>query len=467
MVERRITTNLDNSSEEFQKPGDSLLDLTPLMDKGNFDLTLSLLNKKTADFESADWKGGVETEDGRYSFEDVKKIITDVNQGDVSPHLLSANQRLVFAEALIFAGAKIPNKERLIARLRERAVREEKIAHAPEIEKPQKAKVSKRWMRRLALAAPPVAALALAFASKPWEAFQSPNDDLVLDSNEPRITNAGTINEIPNDNDAEESGLSNLFNQVGSAVESVVKRVPNVEELESSIADYNLWEFDLNDPENPLTISWDSPEVVALNYGEPLVFTVSPVEKPVGNRLSVVCYNNSEMECSMAFDGFIIVQVHSSLNNGKELAMERERNFLEGGVEVINTENEDGAGVVRKVNFSTFLKPEEREARRLKLEEKRGTLKQGDHEANAQVAIVRIEEKYVWPRIYNDLSLVVEEALRTDPTLALKINLEKPFATFFTCGWRLPGDELSSENVHWYSSSMYLIFVGEAPTSGS
>jgi hypothetical protein len=464
MVERRITTNLYNNSEEFQKSGDSLLDLTPLMDKGNFDLTISLLNKKKANFESADWKGGVETEDGRYSFEDVKKIITDVNQGDVSPHLLSANQRLAFAEALIFAGAKIPNKERLIARLRERAVREEKITHAPEIEKPQKAKVSKRWTWKLALAAPPVAALALAFASKPWESARSSNEDLISQSNEPRITNAGTINEIPNDNDAEESGLSNLFNQVGSAVESVVQRVPNVEELESSVADYNLWDFDLNDPENPLTISWESDEVAGSNYQERLEFTLSPIENAVGNHLATQCFTNSEIECSIAFDNFIVAEGHSSISRGVELAMERVRGFLEGGIEVTEKVVNGVTEITRMANLSKLLNPEEREVQRLMLESKRATLKQGDHEANAQVAIVRIEEKFVWPRLYNDLSTTVEEALRTDPTLPQRINLERPFGIFFTCGWRLPGDELSSETVKWYSSSMYLIFVGEAAT---
>lgn len=451
-------SSMGTSSVEFQTPSNGLLNLSPLQDRTNYYQTIEFLNRSKSKFHEAGWKGGVETENGRYTHDDVISLATDIYQGNISPQLVSANEKLALAQASQFAGADIPDKH--LARLHERAQIEYKITQDLESAKSTKKRPSMKWVGRVVV---PTVTLAVAFAAS--EAFQSPKTDSDIGAgNEPRVSEVGPLLDGAQPDTERQSGISGFFSQVGEKVESVVKKVPNVEDLESSIEKFDLWGFDLNDPENPLTISWDSPEIVALNNGEPLEFTVSPIENLVGNHLSTQCYSNSAMECSAAFDGFILIQAHSSLNNGKELAMESERNFLEGGVEVTRSEDEDGVKEERQVDLLTFLKPEERETRRLLLE-RRVPLTQGEHEAKAQVAVVRIEERYVWPKLYNDQSIMVEEALKIDPTLPERINLERPLAVFFTCGWRLPGDKLSHENVNWYSSSMYLFFVGEAPVS--
>ena len=110
--------------------------------------------------------------------------------------------------------------------------------------------------------------------------------------------------------------------------------------------------------------------------------------------------------------------------------------------------------------YSKTLSKEEREQRIDLLEEERVTISLWGHQAKAQIAVVRIEE-VDRDSVYADWNRAVEIALRYDPSLGEKINLESGGLILAISGRRLPGDRLSGQNHYEYTSSLILIFIGE------
>ncbi|MBI4153545.1 hypothetical protein HY503_00895, partial [Candidatus Woesebacteria bacterium] len=316
----------------------------------------------------------------------------------------------------------------------------------PKAEKKELQKSKRKWGWKVAAPIIPVLALA-AYAGR--EHINSYSDSGVSDS-QPRTS------EILESNSPVR--LPSFISDIGKSVAEVVKPIPKVEELGiKREGPFTLWGVDFSDSEVGFKLAWDSPEVLEKNNGQPLELILYPVAKSSTARFPSECLYSADLDCALAFDNFILIGGHSSSPRNSQgervdLAMEPLRYFLEGK---------------KMGENSQHWNVEERDFRQSLLEnqaDRPNLIYDGQAITQPAIAFVRIQEAFR-DDIYRDWSKAVEAALRADPTLATKINLEAPVVVLATCGWRLPGDKLSPNNQNWFTSSVYLAFIGE-PAEG-
>lgn len=483
------TKNTINSAESITPRG-AILDLSPIQDRKNYHQTISFLNKAKDRFEEVDWRGGLETENGRYSFEEVIELISDIYTKDTSPQLVSANDLLAIGEAFKFAGVEI--KEDLLVYFRRKACQEVNNIQVAKREAEARKRVES-WRRKLTVVAyaGAISLIPIAFtlAAKSREINLSvqfnPN---IINNNDPRVAEVSSISldDLGKGPDEKEETKS-ILSSIGGAVESFIKPTPLVEELDGYSID-NLWGFNFANPEvkkgeeiDPskfLILEWDSEKVIEANEGNPVRVILYPVnDETRGGSFGWGCIHLPDKECSKQFDNFIVVSGHSGVvenTQGEkvELPMEQLRAFIEGyklqtDAQSFSSSPEEGEITLEAIvgQYSGTWSREERDRIMEILEEERPTLTQGDYQAKVKTAQVRIEEADR-DQLYRDWRQVVEIALRYDPDLGEKVNLEKPFLVFVTSGRRISGDRESGENHHNYTSSVILNFAGEGLSDG-
>lgn len=428
------------------------LGLSFLGDPENARETIALLLQAKEKFEVEQaWRGGVA---GEYSISDVLAILTGVDCGQISMQRIAPNPKLAILEALIYAGEKPPAAEDVaeLRRLAEDAVsRNISRALIPAIHGLSRRGLTKN--RAILLA------VAMATVAGAWTLLNLP--DWLIPSqqnNEPRVALAADGQAlIPGESQIADQSFagSSLLEGLSSLFESEVLEptpIPLVESLPSAEdSPLNLWGgIDLSDSTQAITIEWDAPEIVALNNGEPLGGSI--FANPKDSQAEFYnCLYHFGLECSMALNGKVFVLAHSSWNGENMLSMEEIRAFLEGG---------------SRENLNERLPAEERLRREQLLESNRPTITQGTHRVSAQAAIVRIEEADR-DGVLRDSNTLERVALAYEPELGTIINLARPYLDLITCGWRLSGDRLSPKYHSPFSSSIYNLFLGEAPTAVS
>lgn len=409
-------------------------------------------------FGQEQWRGGIGKQ---FTFDDVIAVLSGIESKSISTKKLTPNTNLAITQALRQAEVE-EISDSMIADLRSEARNEVRRMYRvqngrhPEAkaEKIELQKSKRKWGWKVTVPIIPVLALA-AYAGR--ELINSYSDSGVRDSQ----SRTSEVSEEPRDEQSESNSsvrLPSFLSNISQSVEEAIRPIPKVEELDvKREGPFKLWGIDFSDSERGFRIVWNSPEVLDRNNGQPLEIILYPVTKTSTARFPSECLYSADLDCALAFDDFIIIGGHSSSPRNSEgtrvdLAMEPLRYFLEG----------------KKMGESSqHFNLEERILRQTLLEnqdERPNIIYNGEAVTQPAVAFVRIQEAYR-DEIYRDWSKAVEAALVADPTLATKINLEKPLAVLATCGWRLPGDKLSPNNQNWFTSSIYLAFIGEAAGS--
>ncbi|OGY20390.1 MAG: hypothetical protein A2900_04920 [Candidatus Chisholmbacteria bacterium RIFCSPLOWO2_01_FULL_50_28] len=412
-----------------------------------------------------DWRGGVH---GSYSLEDIRAVIQRFFAKEPSSlRRVSLDSQYAIAQAFRVLGA--PYTDESLSAMRDRVLSEieHKTTHGrtdtEELE-PSVAQNSvlvpaihglahKRLNRKrgllLAAAFATVAGTWAVVNQTDWLNPSQEGGSLASTTGDGQVSDPGEA--VASESDLSGSALLEGLAPLFDAIQPEPTPVPLVESLPS--AENNpcvLWGgIDFCDPSQAITVEWDSPEIREVRNGEPLRINFFPEPKANGSQFASQCLTSLGIDCSMALEGKVIVGVHSSWNGEEMLAMEAFRTFLEGGT---------------KQNPDIMLPAEERERREYLLESVRPTITQGTLRVSAKASILRIEEAHR-DGVYEDWNTAQDTALLYEPDLRASINLDRRYVDVVTCGWRLPGDRLSPKNHNAASSSIYNLFLGEAPTS--
>lgn len=462
-TERQLgRSSMGTGSVEFQTPSDGLLDLSPLQDRRNYHQTLVFLNKARRQFEEEDWKGGVETKNGRYTLDDVKNLATDIYRGNISPQLVSANQQLAIVEASQFAGAQI--KDDLITYLKRKAGQEETLLRASKVKPERKPKPLRLFTPKLKHLGP--LAVAGIAAGGYFSLNTSQKDIQSQDETSPKVAQ---IFDSPNKSPKEDIPEENAESSVLDFVESIfVKKIPKVEELEvKREGQFKFWGIDFSvqkeiageiKKDEIIRLTWEG-EGVTAKRGSSLKIVSAPLAIESGVSFPDYCLKRTELDCVLAFEKFAVSGGHSGvvehvnkegITEKIELTSEAVRAFVEGHKFL-----KDGT-------YSEALTSQEREAiiALLEKEEERPILSQGEVQVKVAVAVVRIEEAYR-DDVYKNWSKLDEVVRARDPDLGDKINLDAPHFYWVISGRLLNGDKPSAENHSAYSSSIIVLALGE------
>lgn len=442
--------NTTRNSAEIKTPSDAVLDLFPFRDKNNFREAICFLNKARARFDEENWKGGLEINGWRQSIEDVGKTLVDINRG----RGVTVNSLLATAEAFNFAGVEI--KEDLLVYLRKKAHQEVKNIQAAkkEVEARERTESLRRKLKIVASAgAISLIPIAVALAAKPWEAYLPVQvGPSVGNNNDPVAAEISPLlfETSQEDVDRQEAGRTSWLSGIGESIESiVVKPPPLVAELGSERDEpFHLWRFNFADKETGATFEWNYSGVVDANGGIPISFTVRPQSYSDRKTSSYSCLNDIEQDCLFFINGTNTLTIHTNWVADERGSAQDWGYFIEGG---------------SKEEPNHYFSEEVRSERTRLLEQDGVTLIQGNHEARAEVAIVRVEQGDK-QKIYNDLSQALAVALEYDPDIGTRVNLDKPFLVALTCGRLLPGDKRSGDNENITTSSVYVFVIGEALT---
>ena len=469
MHEEIIRTGIQQDTAEPRKHTGADFDLSALSQRENYYETTQFLNKRKERFEEVGWQGGV---DPKLDFSDVCEVITDIYRGKISPDSVPSNSKLAIIQAFELSGVEV--RKDVIESLREKSEQEvasqrtnERTNKKQELKRQPKAP-KPRWLKRAALAVPPLA-IAAAYAGN---GLLSSNSSVEVGDSQPRTSDVEVFEESQIEQESKSSaGVFSFLNKIEESIEKVVKRIPLVEELNEEDDDQDTrWGFNFAltevkegeeiDLSKFIHFEWESDKVTESNGGT-LKAILYPVKDTGARTFGDECLYTPNKDCSKAIDNFIVIGGHSGVvknNEGElvELATEPLRAFIEGHKLEYKLEDD---GTLTPY-FTDTLSREEREQKMDLLEEERPTITLGGHQVRAQVAVVRIEE-VDRGKVYADWSQVVDIALEYDPNLGEQINLERGGLILAVSGRRLPGDKLSGKNHYDYTSSLILIFVGE------